>query len=110
MKAWVLKECTPHRFEWEENLWPDSILRRAADLGFVGLCYPEEYGGQGGDYFYSLVRADCMSYSRCGGRQKGGGGHTHKGNPPHPLLRAPGAKQRHPLPSLQGGVVHPPRD
>ncbi len=58
MKSWVLKECTPNRFDWEENLWPDSILKRAADLGYIGLCYPEEYGGQGGDYFYSLVRAD----------------------------------------------------
>ena len=41
MKAWVLKECAPNRFEWEENTWPNSILKRAADLGFVGLCYPE---------------------------------------------------------------------
>ena len=67
MKAWVLKELTPNRFEWEENGWPDEIVKRAADLGFVGLCFPEEYGGQGGDYFYSLVRADAMSYSGCGG-------------------------------------------
>ena len=40
MKAWVLKELTPHRFEWEENLWPDSVLQRAGELGFLGLCYP----------------------------------------------------------------------
>ena len=58
MKAWVLKEVTPHRHEWEENYWPNSILKRAGDLGYLGLCFPEEYGGQGGDYFYSLVRAD----------------------------------------------------
>ena len=32
MKSWVLKECTPNRFEWEENLWPDSILKRAGEL------------------------------------------------------------------------------
>ena len=29
MKSWVLKECTPNRFDWEENLWPSSILKRA---------------------------------------------------------------------------------
>ncbi len=39
MKSWVLKELTPNRFEWEENLWPDSVLRRAGELGFIGLCY-----------------------------------------------------------------------
>ncbi|HMA26884.1 MAG TPA: acyl-CoA dehydrogenase family protein, partial [Solirubrobacterales bacterium] len=48
MKSWVLKELTPHRFEWEELLWPDSVLHRAGELGYIGLCYPEEYGGQGG--------------------------------------------------------------
>ena len=26
MKSWVLKELTPNRFEYEENLWPDSVL------------------------------------------------------------------------------------
>ena len=28
MKSWVLKELAPHAEEWEENLWPDSVLRR----------------------------------------------------------------------------------
>jgi len=105
MKAWVLKECTPHRFEWEENLWPDSILRRAADLGFVGLCYPEEYGGQGGDYFYSLVRADCMSYSGCGGLNMGFAVHTDMATPPIHLLGTEEQKQRYLVPSIKGELI-----
>ena len=32
-------------------------MKRAGDLGVLGLCFPEEYGGQGGDYYYVLVRA-----------------------------------------------------
>ena len=28
------------------------------ELGFLGLTFPEEYGGQGGDYFYSMVLAE----------------------------------------------------
>ena len=28
------------------------------ELGFLGLSYPEEYGGQGGDYFCNLVLAE----------------------------------------------------
>src|SRR5918992_228384 len=67
MRSWVQKELAPHRMEWEETLWPDWVLHRGAELGYVGLCFPEEYGGQGGDYFYSLVRADCMSYSSSSG-------------------------------------------
>jgi len=105
MKSWVLKECTPHRFEWEENLWPDSILRRAADLGFVGLCYPEEYGGQGGDYFYSLVRADCMSYSGCGGLNMGFAVHTDMATPPIHLLGTEEQKQRYLVPGIKGEKI-----
>ena len=28
------------------------------ELGFLGLTYPEEYGGQGGDYYSNLVLAE----------------------------------------------------
>ena len=41
MSAWVKKEMHPHRNEWEETLWPDEIMRRAGELGYLGLCFPE---------------------------------------------------------------------
>ena len=65
------KELWPHRNEWEETTWPNEAMRRAGELGYLGLCFPEEYGGQGGDYYYSLVRAECMSYSGSGGTNMG---------------------------------------
>jgi alkylation response protein AidB-like acyl-CoA dehydrogenase len=105
MKAWVLKELTPHRFEWEESLWPDSVLRRAGELGYIGLCYPEEYGGQGGDYFYSLVRADCMSYSGCGGLNMGMAVHTDMATPPIHLLGTEDQKRRYLVPSIKGELI-----
>ena len=105
MRAWVLKELTPHRFEYEENLWPDSVLKRAGELGFIGLCYPEEYGGQGGDYFYSLVRADCMSYSGCGGLNMGMAVHTDMATPPIHLLGTEDQKLRYLVPSIKGELI-----
>jgi alkylation response protein AidB-like acyl-CoA dehydrogenase len=105
MKSWVLKECTPHRNEWEESLWPDSILKRAGELGYLGLCYPEEYGGQGGDYFYSLVRAECMSYSGCGGLNMGFAVHTDMATPPIHLLGTEELKQRYLPPSIAGEKI-----
>ena len=56
MQAWVQKELWPHRNEWRRPPGPSEVLKRAGDLGFLGLCFPEEYGGQGGDYYYSLVQ------------------------------------------------------
>ena len=105
MRSWVLKELTPHRFEWEENGWPDEIVKRAGELGFIGLCFPEEYGGQGGDYFYSLVRAECMSYSGCGGLNMGMAVHTDMATPPIHLLGTEDLKQRYLVPSIKGEKI-----
>ena len=105
MKAWVLKEVTPHRHEWEESYWPNSILKRAGDLGYLGLSFPEEYGGQGGDYFYSLVRADALSYSGCGGVNMGFAVHTDMVTPPIHLLGTEELKQRYLPPSIAGDLI-----
>ena len=51
-----IKELAPHAEEWEETTFPDSVFPRMGELGFLGLDKPEEYGGQGGDY-YSQPRA-----------------------------------------------------
>ena len=105
MRSWVLKEVTPHRHEWEENYWPSSALKRAGDLGYLGLCFPEEYGGQGGDYFYSLVRADALSYSGCGGFNMGMAVHTDMVTPPIHLLGTEELKQRYLPPSIAGDRI-----
>ncbi|MDP9187822.1 MAG: acyl-CoA dehydrogenase family protein [Actinomycetota bacterium] len=105
MKAWVLKEVTPNRFDWEQSYWPNSILKRAGDLGYLGLCYPEEYGGQGGDYFYSLVRAEALSYSGSGGFNMGMAVHTDMVTPPIHLLGNEEQKQRYLPPSIAGDLI-----
>ena len=105
MRSWVLNELTPHRMEWEETLWPDWVLHRAAELGYVGLCFPEEYGGQGGDYFYSLVRADCMSYSGSGGLNMGMAVHTDMSLPPIELLGTDDLKRRYLEPGIKGEKI-----
>src|SRR3954453_7673778 len=46
MQAWVEKELWPHRNEWEETYWPNEAMKRCGDLGYLGLCFPEEHGGQ----------------------------------------------------------------
>jgi len=105
MKSWVLKELAPHAEEWEENLWPDSVLHRMAELGYVGLCFPEEYGGQGGDYFYSLVRSECLSYAGSGGLGMGLAVHTDMVLPPIELLGTEEQKQRWLVPGIKGEKI-----
>jgi alkylation response protein AidB-like acyl-CoA dehydrogenase len=105
MQSWVLKELTPHRHEWEETLWPDEVLRRAGELGYLGLCFPEQYGGQGGDYFYSLVRAECLSYSGSGGLNMGFAVQTDMVLPPILLLGTEDLKQRYLVPGIKGSKI-----
>jgi alkylation response protein AidB-like acyl-CoA dehydrogenase len=102
MRSWVLKELTPHRNQWEETGWPDEIMRRAGELGYIGLCFPEEYGGQGGDYYYSLVRSDCMSYAGNGGLGMGFAVQTDMVLPPIHLLGTEEQKQRYLVPGIKG--------
>jgi citronellyl-CoA dehydrogenase len=80
-------------------------MRRAGELGYLGLCFPEEYGGQGGDYFYSLVRAECMSYSGSGGTNMGFAVQSDMVLPPIHLLGTEEQKQRYLVPGIKGEKV-----
>ena len=80
-------------------------MRRAGELGYLGLCFPEEYGGQGGDYYYSLVRAECMSYSGSGGTNMGFAVQTDMVLPPVHLLGTEAQKQRYLVPGIKGVKV-----
>jgi alkylation response protein AidB-like acyl-CoA dehydrogenase len=102
MQAWVQKELYPHRNEWEETTWPSEVMRRAGELGYLGLCFPEEYGGQGGDYYYSLIRAECMAYSGSGGTNMGFAVQTDMVLPPVHLLGTEEQKQRFLVPGIKG--------
>ncbi|MQA73443.1 MAG: acyl-CoA dehydrogenase, partial [Solirubrobacterales bacterium] len=79
---WVRTEVVPHVDEWEETTFPDAIVRRMGELGFLGLSVPEAYGGQGGDYFTNLVLAEEMGRSGCGGLLMGLSVHTDMVIPP----------------------------
>ena len=67
IRKFLEKEVRPHLDEWEEKTFPDSIFKRFGELGFLGLRYPPEYGGQGGDYFSAIVLSEEMARAGCGG-------------------------------------------
>jgi acyl-CoA dehydrogenase len=56
---WVRAEIAPHVDEWEEaGEFPRGLYLRAGELGFLGLKYPVELGGQGGDCVHDAVWAE----------------------------------------------------
>lgn len=48
VRRFVASEITPHVQEWEAaGGFPDKIVRRAGELGLLGLTVDPAYGGQG---------------------------------------------------------------
>src|SRR4029077_15880808 len=90
MQSWVRKELWPHRNEWEDTYWPSEKMKRAGELGFLGLCFPEEYGGPGGGpgggFLYPLGRAEWMDLPGSGGPKMGFPGQSDIVLPPIHLL------------------------
>ncbi len=82
IRRFVAAEVLPHADEWEETTFPDSIIRRMGELGFLGLDKPVEYGGQGGDYYCALVLAEELVRGRSGGLTMGVAVQTDMALPP----------------------------
>ncbi len=65
VRSWVEKEIKPYVEQWEEQgEFPRQLFKRAGELGFLGLTYPEEYGGSGEDYLAGAVFFEELA--RCG--------------------------------------------
>ena len=93
IRAFVDREIVPNVAQWERETFPDSIVRRMGDLGFLGLSVPEEYGGQGGDYFCNLVLAEEIARGGSGGFLMGLSVHTDMVMPP--ILEFGTEEQKH---------------
>ncbi|MEV4419812.1 acyl-CoA dehydrogenase family protein [Patulibacter sp. NPDC049589] len=105
IRSFVEKELAPHADEWEETTFPDSVFTRMGELGYLGLHYPEEYGGQGGDYATQIVLAEEMSRSHSGGLVMGVAVHTDMANPPLKLLGTHEQKLHYLVPALKGEKI-----
>src|SRR3977135_2909466 len=82
IRRFVIKELQPHAEEWEESTFPNWVFERMGELGFLGLDKPEAYGGQGGDYYTSLVLAEEIVHAHSGGLAMGLAVHTDMAMPP----------------------------
>jgi alkylation response protein AidB-like acyl-CoA dehydrogenase len=105
IRAFVMKELRPHAEEWEEETFPDWVFTRMGELGLLGLSYPEEYGGQGGDYYSNLVLAEEIVRSDCGGLCMGVAVHTDMATPPVHVFGTEEQKQAYLVPAIRGEKI-----
>ena len=69
VRRFVAREIAPHVADWDEaESFPRELYRRAADVGLLGMGYPEEYGGIGGiDTFHRLIASIELAQGGSGG-------------------------------------------
>jgi len=58
-RKFAAAEVLPHALAWEEaGIFPRELYGTMAEAGLLGIGYPEEWGGQGGDLSHVLVAAE----------------------------------------------------
>jgi alkylation response protein AidB-like acyl-CoA dehydrogenase len=102
IRRFAIRELQPHAEEWEESTFPDWVFERMGELGFLGLDKPEQYGGQGGDYFTALVLAEEMVHAQCGGLGMGVAVQTDMAMPPILQFGSEEQKQEWVVPAIRG--------
>ncbi len=107
VRRFVTAEIAPHVDEWEEERgFPRELYDRCGELGCLGLKYPEELGGQGGDYLHDAVWTEELSRSGgSGGVAAGIGAHIAIATPPIFNFGTPDQHQRFLVPAIKGEKI-----
>lgn len=83
IRGFIAQCITPNINDWEEKgSAPKEILREMGKRGFLGLRYPKEVGGYGGDYFMNIILMEELARCGAGGFPLGIAVQTDMANPP----------------------------
>ncbi len=106
IREFVEKELAPHAEEWEEEgMFPDWVFKRMGELGYLGLHYPEEYGGGGGDYFTNIVLAEEITRSGSGSLGMAIAVQVGMATPPILAFGTEEQKQKYLVPAIKGEKI-----
>jgi citronellyl-CoA dehydrogenase len=68
VRAFAEKELAPHVEAWEaDETFPNWVFKRAGELGILGAHFPEEHGGSGLDYWFSVAKSEELPHCRMAG-------------------------------------------
>ncbi|SOU87540.1 acyl-CoA dehydrogenase family protein [Tenacibaculum dicentrarchi] len=97
------REIMPHkaRFEAKDYALTEEVMRKAGELGFLGVSVPEAYGGLGMGFVSTMLTCDYIS-SGTGSFSTAFGAHTGIGTMPITLYGTEAQKQKY-VPKLATG-------
>ncbi|RMG74345.1 MAG: acyl-CoA dehydrogenase [Chloroflexi bacterium] len=107
VRAFVEKEIRPYVDEWEEQeIAPlHDLFKKMGDLGFLGLNYPEEYGGAGADIWYTVVLAEELARAGAAGIPMAVFVQTDMATPALAKHGSHELKQKYLTPAIRGEMV-----
>ncbi len=106
VRRFAEKELLPHAAQWEAaEYFADWVFPRMGTLGFLGLRYPQRYGGQGGDYAMGLVFAEEMAHCGLSSVAMAAAVHAEMATPPLLKFGSEDQKQRFLVPAIRGEKV-----
>jgi alkylation response protein AidB-like acyl-CoA dehydrogenase len=106
VRRFVESELQPHALDWErDGDFPNWVFKRMGDLGLLGLRYPTEYGGQGGDWSHAIVLAEELARIGSAGVGMAIGVQTEMATPPIERFGTEEQKQRYLVPSIRGEKI-----
>jgi acyl-CoA dehydrogenase len=94
MRRFVTREIEPYASEWDEaGEFPRALYAKAAEIGLLGLGFPEEYGGVAADQFMKIVASQELARAGAGGVSSSLMSHSI-GSPPIARAARPEIKAR----------------
>ncbi len=103
----VDKEINPHADLWEEEgIFPaHELFKKMGDLGLLGICKPEEYGGLGLDYSYQTVFSEELGRIKTGGVSMAIGVQTDMATPALAKFGSDELRREFLVPAIAGDAV-----
>ena len=66
-REFAAAEIEPHAADWDrEHRFPEELFGKLAELGLMGACIPEEYGGAGADFLSYILVLEELSRADAG--------------------------------------------
>jgi alkylation response protein AidB-like acyl-CoA dehydrogenase len=66
-REFAAREIEPNAAEWDrEHRFPRAVFSQLAELGLMGTCIPEEYGGAGADFLSYILVLEELSRADAG--------------------------------------------
>jgi acyl-CoA dehydrogenase len=106
IRGFIDRELAPHAQAWEQAEWfPNEVFGTLAGQGLLGLKYPTELGGQGGDYLHEAVMCEELARIGSGGTAAGIGAHVNIATPPIWKFGTDEQKERYLRPAIAGEKI-----